>query len=486
MVEQPSAIGGYEILRRLDDGGEGGLYAARARDRHGVPRVVALRLFRADQIAEGAPLPGVLERLRVSAPRPHPSLVHLFDLGVDGDQPFLVMEYVEGICLEALAAALPGPLPPELVAFVGREVCSALEALHRGPRGRGTSFGLVHGGVSARRILVSRTGEVKLGGVERGTGRVSADLSEDGHADVRTDLYALGQSLLPLVPKGSPLDAVLSRATSDDPDHGFQSARALRLALDVASRSGISSAPARDRRRRDEVQQAQLAGLFALAEELADDGDDRFAALGPQPMDRFGFTPRHGMLLGAVDPEPTSSEPEPEPAPRRRGRRTREIEPSPFIEVHPEPEVLDFSSDWDHGDAGDGTSDDSAPPLGVGEDASLGDEAAFEPNPPEVAAIALPAPPAFPDRSTDQREAEWALSSALATPLVSHPAFRLLVVATAVLLALLVSLGFLLVDRGRREAEAARTAPAAGVSADLPSAEADQGEAVAPQGDPGL
>ncbi len=82
-----------------------------------------------------------------------PGLVAVYDQGIDGAHPFLVMELVEGGTLRELLLER-GPMPPHAVAAVLGPVLSGLAVAHQA--------GLVHRDVKPENVLISDDGEVKI------------------------------------------------------------------------------------------------------------------------------------------------------------------------------------------------------------------------------------------------------------------------------------------------------------------------------------
>src|SRR3982750_4224717 len=98
-------LGSYEITRRLGRGGMGEVYEAV----HVVlgKKGAVKTLNRAFVAAPGAG-DRFLREAQVTSRLRHPHIVDVTDVGVEGEQPFLVMEYLEG---EDLAARIGrGPL----------------------------------------------------------------------------------------------------------------------------------------------------------------------------------------------------------------------------------------------------------------------------------------------------------------------------------------------------------------------------------------
>ncbi len=103
---------------------------------------------------------------RIAARVNHPHVVAVFDLVHEGDQKWLVMEYVEGVTLAEKIHAM-GRLSPEIAAPILAQAAEALTAAHEA--------GVVHRDVKPSNILVTPEGQVKLS--DFGIARAEADAS---------------------------------------------------------------------------------------------------------------------------------------------------------------------------------------------------------------------------------------------------------------------------------------------------------------------
>jgi serine/threonine-protein kinase len=129
-----------------------------------------------------------------------PGLVAVYDQGLDGQHPFLVMELVEGGTLRELLRER-GPMPPHAATAVLRPVLGGLAVAHRA--------GLVHRDVKPENVLISDEGEVKLAdfGLVRAVAQagitstsvilgtaayLSPEQVSSGNAGPRSDVYAVG------------------------------------------------------------------------------------------------------------------------------------------------------------------------------------------------------------------------------------------------------------------------------------------------------
>ena len=99
-------LGPYEVLAKLGEGGMGEVY--RARDTR-LDRSVAVKVL-GDTVAHDPQFRERFDReARAISALSHPHICTLFDVGHEGDVPYLVMELLEG---ETLSERLNrGPLP---------------------------------------------------------------------------------------------------------------------------------------------------------------------------------------------------------------------------------------------------------------------------------------------------------------------------------------------------------------------------------------
>lgn len=96
----------------------------------------------------------------------HPNVVTVFGAGMVGDEPYLAMEYVDGVDLYRLlrrAEAEQRRVPTGLAVFIARRLLAALGAVHSARDPSGQPYGIVHRDVTPSNVYLSVDGEVKLG-----------------------------------------------------------------------------------------------------------------------------------------------------------------------------------------------------------------------------------------------------------------------------------------------------------------------------------
>lgn len=172
-----NAIGPYQLVRLLGRGGMGEVYLAHAHGASGFTRTVAIKVLAAE-LAGDADLERMLIREAVLGGRiHHRNVCAVLGLGVDEGTYYLVLEYVDGGDLDA---HLDGPLPEPLALHVAHEMALGLAHLHAARDERGLPLGIVHRDLRPGNVLVSTTGDVKLGdfGLAKATARV--DLTAGG------------------------------------------------------------------------------------------------------------------------------------------------------------------------------------------------------------------------------------------------------------------------------------------------------------------
>ncbi len=106
-----------------------------------------------------------VDEARIVAGIRHPNVVAVQELAHEGDELFLVMEYLEGESVGGVARRLVTrgeSLRRSLAAFVIAEACAGLHAAHELVDDEGLPRDLVHRDVSPQNVFVTYSGQVKV------------------------------------------------------------------------------------------------------------------------------------------------------------------------------------------------------------------------------------------------------------------------------------------------------------------------------------
>jgi len=211
-VREQDLMGKYFLHERIGTGGMAEVYRATYCPEGGFRKTVAIKRVLSGAAASMPEFNEMfVEEARLCALLHHPNIVQVFDCGKYQGGFIVAMEYVDGPSLQALIRTGSGPLPISAVTFIGAELASALDYIHRKVAPDGKPLNLVHRDVNPPNILISRIGEVKLSdfGVASAATRVGSQSGrfygkvvyaapEQMRSDVldaRTDLFALGLTL---------------------------------------------------------------------------------------------------------------------------------------------------------------------------------------------------------------------------------------------------------------------------------------------------
>ena len=125
-------IPGYEIVEELGRGGMGIVFKARHLP---LERTVALKTILAWGVIDEEQVRRFLQEAKAMARLQHPNIVQIYEIGQQGDNPFLAMEYVAGANLSTVLGGKPWPArkAAELVESLARAIHLAHEqgVLHR-------------------------------------------------------------------------------------------------------------------------------------------------------------------------------------------------------------------------------------------------------------------------------------------------------------------------------------------------------------------
>ena len=267
--------GQYEISRQIGVGGMGVVYAGTDR---ALGRPVAIKKMRDEVRFDAREKARFVTEAKTVAALHHPNIVDIYAIAEEGDDVYLVFEYVDGRTVHDLVQA-SGKLEPEAAAKIVRASADALDYAH--------SRGVIHRDMKPSNVMLDQSGRVKV--MDFGIARMAKDTAlrqsntntvagtppymapeqEQGQVRKESDVYALAicayemlTGKLPFVGTGggmllnkinmsyvapsgetaglpAGLDPVFERAFQADPDKRYATPREFADALTAAMPAAV-------------------------------------------------------------------------------------------------------------------------------------------------------------------------------------------------------------------------------------------------------
>jgi DNA-binding CsgD family transcriptional regulator len=201
----------YQIIKMLGEGDRKKVYLA-----HDLvlDRDIALALIKTEGLNETAKARITRQVQVMGRLGDHPNILPIHDLGVEGEQPYLILPLMSGGDLEGVIARAPDHrLHVSQVLEIAKSVCQGLEFAH--------SRGVVHRDLKPGNIWLSPEGAVRIGDFGLALANDDSPISQEGtmvssvaymspeqalggEVTLKVDLYSLGAVLYEMVTRRPP------------------------------------------------------------------------------------------------------------------------------------------------------------------------------------------------------------------------------------------------------------------------------------------
>ncbi len=196
-MQQKVLDGRYELDRKIGEGGMARVYLGRDLR---LNRRVAIKIPHRHMSDDADFLDRFRHEAQAAAILAHPNIVDVYDVGMDGEIHYIVMEYVEGTDLKSMINR-EAPLAIATAVKIAEQIARGLSAAHRA--------GMVHRDIKPQNVIITSDGHARITdfgvakshlstamtetGVSFGTvDYISPEQAQGFQATPQSDIYALG------------------------------------------------------------------------------------------------------------------------------------------------------------------------------------------------------------------------------------------------------------------------------------------------------
>ena len=203
----------YEIIEKIGSGGMATVYKAKC---HVLNRYVAIKILRDEFTTDEEFIKRFEVEAQSAASITHPNIVSVYDVGVDGNLYYIVMELIKGKTLKEIITEEKGPLPWKWSVNIASQIASALETAHKNH--------IIHRDIKPHNIIITEDGVAKVTDfvIEKAVSNstitafgttigsvhyFSPEHARGGFTDEKSDLYSLGVVMYEMLTGKVPFDA---------------------------------------------------------------------------------------------------------------------------------------------------------------------------------------------------------------------------------------------------------------------------------------
>ena len=203
----------YEIIEKVGNGGMATVYKAEDKV---LKRNVAVKILRDEFTTDEEFIKRFEIEAQSAARLVHPNIVSIFDVGVEENLYYIVMELIRGKTLKEIIIEERGPLPWKWSVNVAIQIASALEMAHKN--------NIIHRDIKPHNIIITEDGIAKVTdfGIAKAVSNstitafgttigsvhyFSPEHARGGFTDAKSDLYSLGVVMYEMVTGKVPFDA---------------------------------------------------------------------------------------------------------------------------------------------------------------------------------------------------------------------------------------------------------------------------------------
>ena len=214
MILEGKVLGNrYEIIEKVGNGGMATVYKAEDKV---LKRNVAVKILRDEFTTDEEFIKRFEIEAQSAARLVHPNIVSIFDVGVEENLYYIVMELIQGKTLKEIIIEERGPLPWKWSVNVAIQIASALEMAHKN--------NIIHRDIKPHNIIITEDGIAKVTdfGIAKAVSNstitafgttigsvhyFSPEHARGGFTDAKSDLYSLGVVMYEMITGKVPFDA---------------------------------------------------------------------------------------------------------------------------------------------------------------------------------------------------------------------------------------------------------------------------------------